>query len=93
MKQLTCEMCGSTDLIKQDGVFVCQSCGIKYSVEEARKLMIEGKVDVSGSTVFIDNTKQVENDLKRAKQYENEGNSRSAMEYYNKVLDADADNA
>lgn len=41
MKQLTCEMCGSTDLIKQDGVFVCQSCGCKYSVEEAKKMMIE----------------------------------------------------
>ncbi len=92
MKQLTCEMCGSTDLLKQDGVFVCQSCGCKYSVEEARKMMIEGTVDVSGSTVFIDNTKQIENDLKRAKQYEDEGNSRSAMEYYNKVLDADVDN-
>ena len=64
MKQLTCEMCGSTDLIKQDGVFVCQSCGCKYSVEEARKMMIEGTVDVSGSTVFIDNTKQIENDKK-----------------------------
>lgn len=37
MKQLTCEMCGSTKLIKQDGVFVCQSCGCQYSVEEARK--------------------------------------------------------
>lgn len=37
MKQLTCEMCGATDLIKQDGVFVCQSCGCKYSVEEAKK--------------------------------------------------------
>lgn len=37
MKQLTCEMCGSTDLMKQEGVFVCQSCGCKYSVEEARK--------------------------------------------------------
>lgn len=37
MKQLTCEMCGSTDLIKEDGVFVCQACGIKYSVEEAKK--------------------------------------------------------
>ena len=22
MKQLTCEMCGSTDLMKQDGVFI-----------------------------------------------------------------------
>ena len=45
MKQLKCEMCGSADLIKQDGVFVCQSCGCKYSVEEAKKMMVE----VSGS--------------------------------------------
>lgn len=44
MKQLTCEMCGSTDLMKQDGVFVCQSCGTKYSVEEAKKMMVEGNV-------------------------------------------------
>lgn len=41
MKQLTCEMCDSTDFIKQDGVFVCQSCGCKYSVEEAKQ-MLEG---------------------------------------------------
>ena len=27
MKQITCEMCGSTDFMKQDGFFVCQSCG------------------------------------------------------------------
>ena len=46
MKQLTCEMCGSNDLLKQDGVFVCQTCGTKYSVEEAKKMMIEGTVDV-----------------------------------------------
>ena len=39
MKQLTCEMCGSTDLIKQDGFFVCQTCGCKYSVEEAKKMI------------------------------------------------------
>ena len=38
MKQLTCEMCGSTELIKQDGFFVCQTCGTKYSVEEAKKM-------------------------------------------------------
>lgn len=42
MKQLTCEMCGGNDLIKQDGAFVCQSCGCKYSVEEAKRIMIEG---------------------------------------------------
>ena len=41
MKKLVCEMCGSSDLLKQDGVFVCQGCGCKYSVEEARKMMVE----------------------------------------------------
>lgn len=49
MKQLTCEMCGGTDLIKQDGVFVCQSCGCKYSIEEAKKMMVEGTVEVAGT--------------------------------------------
>lgn len=39
MAQMTCELCGSTDFIKQDGVFVCQKCGCKYSVEDARKIM------------------------------------------------------
>ena len=38
MKQMVCEMCGGTDLIKQDGVFVCQTCGTKYSIEEAKKM-------------------------------------------------------
>ena len=45
MKQIKCEMCGSNDIIKQDGVYVCQYCGAKYSVDEAKKLMVE----VSGS--------------------------------------------
>ena len=44
MKQIKCEMCGGNDLVKQDGVFVCQSCGCKYTLEEARKLMVEGTV-------------------------------------------------
>jgi len=35
MKQLVCEMCSSKELVKQDGVFVCQSHIIKYSIEEA----------------------------------------------------------
>ena len=43
---IVCEMCGSSNLIKQNGVFVCQSCGIKYSLEEARKLMAGGTVDI-----------------------------------------------
>lgn len=40
MNQLTCEICGSTDLIKQNGAFTCQVCGCKYSVEEVRKMVL-----------------------------------------------------
>lgn len=43
MKPLTCEMCNSTEIIKQDGLYVCQSCGTKYSTEEAKKMMVSGK--------------------------------------------------
>lgn len=45
MKAMVCEMCGSQDLVKQDGMFVCQNCGTKYSVEEAKKLLGTVKVD------------------------------------------------
>ena len=37
MKQACCEVCGSIDLVKDGGVFVCQDCGCKYSVAEIRE--------------------------------------------------------
>lgn len=46
MNQLSCEICGGTELLKESGTFVCQKCGAKYSIEEARKMMIDGVVDV-----------------------------------------------
>lgn len=61
MKKTTCEMCGGTDILKKDGVFVCQNCGCKYSLEEARKMIIEGNVDVSGSVVKVDITDELKN--------------------------------
>ena len=79
MKQLTCEMCGSNDLVKQEGVFVCQSCGCKYSVEEAKKMMVEGTVEVTG-TVKVDNSDELENlyqIARRAKDTENNENAQS----------------
>lgn len=54
MKQLMCEICGGSDLIKQDGVFVCQHCGTKYSVEEAKKMINAEKIKIDG-TVKISN--------------------------------------
>ena len=84
MKQLTCEMCGGTDLIKQDGVFVCQNCGMKYSVEEAKKMMIEGTVDVQG-TVKVDNTSFVEKYLANARRAKQKEDWEEVEKYYNLV--------
>ncbi|QUO37124.1 TFIIB-type zinc finger domain-containing protein [Dysosmobacter sp. Marseille-Q4140] len=86
MKQLTCEMCGSTDLVKQDGVFVCQSCGTKYSIEEAKKMMVEGTVDVSGSTVKVDSSDELNNLYQIARRARDENNAENAAKYYDMIL-------
>lgn len=91
MKQLTCEMCGSTDLMKQDGVFVCQSCGTKYSVEEARKIMVEGTVEVAG-TVKIDDSAKIDNYYTMAENAYDASNKQEAENYCNKIIEIDPSN-
>lgn len=85
MKSIVCEMCGSQNLLKQDGVYVCQSCGTKYTVEEAKNLIIEGTVDVSGSTVKVDNTDALTNLRKLAARAREMGNTESAAKYYEMI--------
>ncbi len=91
MRQLTCEMCGSTDIIKQDGVFVCQVCGCKYSVEEAKKMMIEGTVEVQG-TVKVDNSSYVQKYLANARRAREKEDWEETEKYYNMVEQNAPDN-
>ena len=91
MKQLTCEMCGSNDLLKQEGVFVCQTCGCKYSVEEAKRMMIEGTVEVKGA-VQVDKNNEIDALLKRVFMFLEEEKWKEADEYCEKVLDIDPEN-
>ncbi len=88
MKALTCEMCGSTNLVKKDGVFVCQSCGTQYSVEEAKKMMVEGTVDVKG-TVKVDNSDELKNLFEIARRAKDSGNYENAAKYYDMILAKD----
>ena len=88
MKRLTCEMCGSTDLIKQDSVFVCQTCGCKYSIEEARKMMVEGTVEVTG-TVKVDKSGALDNYLQMANNALDAKNYAEAENYANKIIEID----
>ena len=85
MKQLKCEMCGSTNLMKEDGVFVCQSCGCKYSVEEAKKMMVEGTVDVTGSTVKVDSSDELSNLYQIARRAKDDNNGENAAKYYDMI--------
>ena len=91
MKQLTCEMCGSTEMLKQDGVFVCQTCGTKYTVEEAKKMMVEGTVEVQGN-VQVQNAAQLENLLKLAHSSFESKNYAQAEEFCNQIIAMDDQN-
>ncbi len=86
MKALRCEMCESNDLIKQDGYYVCQHCGTKYTVEEAKKLMFDGPVDVSGSVVKVDSSDELANLYQIARRARDDNNSENAAKYYDMIL-------
>ena len=92
MKQLTCEMCGGTDIVKEEGNYICQNCGTKYSVEEAKKMMIEGTVDVSGSTVKVDDSDKLNNIVINAKNTYNSGNYSEAYRLFSEALNIDPNN-
>ncbi|WP_443721111.1 hypothetical protein, partial [Ruminococcus bicirculans (ex Wegman et al. 2014)] len=72
---------------KEDGCFICQYCGAKYSPEEAKRLIVEvnGKVDVSGSKVTVDNTSFVERSLENARRAKAKEDWEECEKYYNMV--------
>lgn len=82
MKKLRCELCGSTDLIKKDGIYVCNSCGSKFTVEEARKMMVEVEGDVN-----VKNMGNVENYIVMAKNAFSSKNNKEAENYCNKAIE------
>ena len=86
MKQLTCEMCGGTDLMKDGGAFVCRTCGCKYSVEEAKKMMLKDIVDVSGSNVKVDTSSELKKLYQVARRAKEDNNSEGAAKYYEMIL-------
>ena len=49
---LKCEMCSSNQIVKENGYYVCKSCGTQYSIDEAKKLLIE----IDNASIRIDNS-------------------------------------
>ena len=77
MPAIVCELCGSNDIQKQDGLYVCQHCGTKYTVEEAKKLI---------GTVKIDTSTREENLLQVARRSRSQGDYENASKYYSELL-------
>lgn len=90
MRRLACEMCGGTDLTKQDGVFVCQFCGAKYSVEEAKKLMVAGTVEVKG-TIKVDNSDELKKLYQAARNARKTSDDATALKHYENISAKDPD--
>ena len=52
MKRVICEVCRGSDILKDNGVFVCQSCGCKYTLEEVRNmLLVEDSIQQAPETI------------------------------------------
>ncbi len=85
MNKLVCEMCGASDFVKQNGVFVCQKCGMKYSPEEAKSL-------TGNKTVKIDTTEETNNFITLARRSFSGGDYVKAMEYFEQAMINDPQN-
>ena len=93
LRQMKCEMCGGTELVKRDGVFICEHCKTKYSIDEAKKLMIEGDGDiVITGKVEIDNKEKISNLYTLAQRAHAQQNYTDALKYYEMLLIEDPNN-
>ena len=82
MKAIICEMCGSNDVVKQSGMYVCQNCGTKYDPEDAKKLMVE---------ITLDNSAKLDNLYKIARRAYQDKNYQDAADYYQQIAIENAD--
>ncbi len=83
MSAMVCELCGSNDIVKQDGLFVCQQCGAKYTLEEAKKLLGNVKTE---TTVRIDTTQELANLYQIARRAKADNNAENAAQYYDMIM-------
>ena len=82
---IKCEICGSSNLVKREGLFVCNDCGMKYSLEEIKNML--GSQQQVGSHI---NTRDTQDELKNlymlARRAKNEDNAKNAAKYYDMIL-------
>lgn len=83
MKVIKCELCGSTEVTKIDGLYQCNHCKTKYTAQEAAKLLQDVKIDRSN---------ELENYIVLARRAKEEDNAKNAEKYYELALHIDPSN-
>ena len=93
MKKIVCELCEGTEFAKDGGMFICQGCGTKYTVEEARGMMVEVEGDAPAVTnsapSFNINQQQLDNILTLANSAYEADNKKEAESYCNRAIELD----
>ena len=79
MKVVQCENCKSIDLVKRDGLWVCQSCGTQF------------ENDVELNKVSIDYSEDLQRLYKAARMAKDLGNYDGAQHYYDEILGKNPD--
>lgn len=86
-----CTQCGATikvDDTKEAGI--CESCGTAFITEKAiNNFNVTNNINVSNATINMVGG-DIDNLLVRAQQHEERGDYETAKEYYNRILDIDA---
>lgn len=86
---LTCELCNSTNFVKQEGLFVCQDCGMKYSIEEAKRLMSGEAAPAAPAAAAGGVQDRIANFLTLARNAFDSSNNQEAESYASRILELD----
>ena len=91
---LQCVVCGGS-ISKQGDVFVCQTCGCQYSLEEVRRMAAEGGAQAAGASAAPaaeppqtegSGYSKLDNLYILARRARENNNSEDAAKYYHEIL-------
>lgn len=87
-----CTKCGGRILVDDtNDAGICECCGTAFVTEKVIN-NYQNSINIDNATINV-NSIDINNLLLRAKSFESEGDEEKAVEYYNKVLDIDINNA
>ena len=90
MRQLACEICGSTDVVKQGDYFVCQECGCKYTVQETKNIIGDNNQRKNDdASEKVDESFKIDNYYTLAESAYESGNKEETETYCNKIIEND----